>query len=89
MTGVFLQEVLRQLNCMDEEEFRECWPKNGTYLWDKFLGKGQDVFEFICYLDPGNAQRLINYVITKAPPEVLFWSQEGYDAMIEALRPKE
>jgi hypothetical protein len=62
LTGPLIQEILRQVNCMEREDFLDAFPKNGGYLWDKFTNeKDSDVFELFCYLDPFNAQLLVDW----------------------------
>lgn len=57
---------LRHINCMEKEDFKECFgPHSGDYLWDKFLQKDQDIFDFLSYLDLSNAETLYQYVLRK------------------------
>lgn len=79
MTGVFLQEVLRILNCMTREEFDLCWGDMGGYLWNKFELKEFEVFDFVCYLDPGNAQKLVKYAGKQMSVDILSWTEEQWD----------
>ncbi len=79
MTGVFLQEVLRILNCMSLNEFADCFGDMGHYLWEKFEGKDFDVFAFVCYLDPGNAQKLVKYAERQMSVDILNWTEEQWN----------
>ncbi len=78
MTGVVLQEILRILNCMSRNEFGDCFGDMGDYLWEKFDGKEFDVFNFVCYLDPGNAQKLVNYATSKMSIDILSWTEKSW-----------
>jgi hypothetical protein len=85
LTGVVLQEVLRILHCMGPKEFRECWPEQSDYLWEKYRLKDYNVFNFICYLDEGNAQKLVEYAYKEMNPEIKAWTPEGYAAFMKHM----
>lgn len=57
-------ESLRVINCLEKEDFNECFGFQGPYLWDKFINdKNSDVFSFLCYLDLQNGKRLYDYCL--------------------------
>lgn len=57
---------LRKVNCMDQEDFKECFGPDGNYLWDKFVNhKNGDPCDFICYLDQFNVKKLYEFVMKK------------------------
>ena len=59
-------ETLRVLNCLEREDFNECFGKDGSYLWNKFVNeKKADVFEFLCYLDLQNGKILYDYCLNR------------------------
>jgi hypothetical protein len=58
-------ESLRVINCMEKEDFQECFGSSGTYLWGRFLDKKQDIFEFLSYLDSVNAETLFKYCLMR------------------------
>lgn len=59
-------ETLRTINCMEVDDFRQCFGNQGDYLWGKFVGeKNADIFAFLCYLDLINAEKLFQYTLKK------------------------
>lgn len=57
--GAQLRETLQQLNCREVEDFEQIFGRaNGSYIWDKFCDMDQNIFDLICYLDPGNIELL-------------------------------
>jgi hypothetical protein len=59
-------ETLRVLNCLEKHDFNECFGKDGSYLWNKFVNeKNADVFEFLCYLDLQNGKTLFDYCLNR------------------------
>jgi hypothetical protein len=59
-------ETLRVINCLEKEDFRECFGQSGPYMWDKFVNeKKADVFEFLCYLDLQNGKTLYDYCLQR------------------------
>lgn len=59
-------ETLRVINCLEKEDFKECFGSQGPYLWDKFVNeKDADVFEFLCYLDLQNGKTLYDYCLQR------------------------
>ena len=58
---------LRVVNCLSQNEFKECFGKeDGSYLWSKFVNdKNGDPCDFICYLDGRNTEKLYNFVLAK------------------------
>lgn len=59
-------ESLRHINCMEKEDFKECFGEDGDYLWNKFVNvKEADVFEFLCYLDLQNGKRLYDFCLER------------------------
>lgn len=63
-------ESLRHINCMEKEDFNECFGADGSYLWNKFVNvKDADVFEFLCYLDLPNGKRLYDFCLNRIRPK--------------------
>lgn len=59
-------ESLRVINCMEKEDFKDCFGPDGDYLWGKFVdAKKADVFEFLCYLDLQNGKILFDYCLKR------------------------
>ena len=64
-------ELLKILHCMNKAEFFEMMGRYedddpGQYMEDKFSTMNQDMFYWLCHLDPGNQHLVFEYAMKKA-----------------------
>lgn len=66
MNYIQWEMILRIVNCMSVEDFKDCFNKDGAYLWNKFVNeKNGDPCDFICYLDRSNIEKLFKWCMNK------------------------